>query len=78
MKTVFYYDEMNPPKTMRVVAPVLCMDHTFFPHSTFNETISLNDLLSLIKNHLFSVYAEFDKSSLYVQTKNNKAEEVTG
>ena len=64
-KQVFYYDEMNVPTAMRIISKRLCLDHTFLPQISFPGFLSCEELIDLMNNPLFEVYAQFSEGSLY-------------
>ncbi len=78
-KTIFYYETLAMPSTVRIKSEALCLDHTCIPElSAFEEkSLSFDAVLSLIQNPIFEVTAIFQEG-LYLLSGDKEVIQFKG
>lgn len=70
-KVKIYYDEMVPPKHIRLVSEMLCMDYSFNPMLSSNP-IGFENLVELSQSSFFDhIFVVTKKGSAYMVCSDN-------
>lgn len=66
MKEIIYFNEMCPPRQVRIVSSKLCLDHTFTVGAA-ETCIGYDDVLTMMQSNLIEdLFVCFDDGTAYM------------